>query len=284
MSNLLSMQSSEDQQMNALLTAAFLLQRCKGCPNRKRVLNYYNAGVYPRWGAGTINAPIIIILERPGDQYYLCETGMTLDSLAVNVTAFRQAFTEIMFAAYEDGVRFLEGILEFLYGKKARQLSYISRIELLSKLVYITEIIKCPGRNQGKNETRIKNICPKKYFKEEWRLLSQLQSPPTLVIIATGLIKYFPSNFPSKVREMKINNHFTSKSTHFLRVRHPSSVKYVKKIIKNEWRETVKKFGINTQTDLNKSVLTITAYLLHQLINLPASQQVKIQIDKRVHF
>jgi len=142
--------NENDIKINNLLSSALKFEYCSKCPIANEIRSKGEFGLYPRWGAGTVNAPIHLILERPGNQYLLSETGYSLSKRATETDKLRKEFSEIMFTAYNDGVRYLEGLLLFLFGSKARDFGFIDRIKIFMKLVYITEFIKCPGKVYSK--------------------------------------------------------------------------------------------------------------------------------------
>jgi len=279
-------QTNANQEMNNLLALALRLERCEGCPNKIRVKKYCKQGIYPRWGAGSINAPIVLILERPGNQGFLCETGQTNEILASNIPAFRKNFTEIMFTGYEDGVRYLEAILEFLFGDKAREMSFLSRIDILSKTIYITELIKCPGKIKGK-ENVVNKTCPERYLNKEWELISNQLQRPILAIIASRLNSkgIFPSNFPAKIITINAGDSFTEKGISYLNVYHPAYFNQPGK-----WKDVEPEFTVHAQTheiplqtDLGVSIgMKKTAYLFYLLETMNKGNLIREKILKRI--
>lgn len=268
--------NNADLQINDLLISALQLKHCKGCPNINRVKNVSEYGIYPRWGAGTVNAPIILILERPGNQYYLSETGQTAKDRAKDIQNLRQEFTEIMLTAYDDGVRYLEGILLYLYGSKARKFSFLTRVKLLAKLAYITELIKCPG--DSKDEVK---ICPQQYLKKEWQLITTLPELPVLTIIATrSYNNYFPSNFPSEIRKGE-KQFFNWNGISFLHIKHPSGLKYIKEYERETIHKAVADYRLKAD-DARTTLMIKTAYILNCLIQMDNSKDIQMKILERL--
>jgi len=291
----MSLETPLDNELNLLIEAALKQQYCGKCPNKKRMKEYCSYGIYPRWGAGSINAPIMLILERPGDQPYLQEMGLELTELTRIVPQIRQLFTNIMFTSYPDGKRYLEALLEFVYGMKARRFEFSKRLKVLEKLVYITELIKCPGRLKG--DLSVRNNCISNYFYREWSLISKRKIKPQLVIIATGAINEITKRRKPEDDPNWVNNSWKVMSslktevvgvddgTTYLKVYHPSYVnRNFKNLLKKVNPQDNEEIDVPCKhPDQKKAMRTkITWYLLAHLNQLVERDNLRKSILKEI--
>ncbi len=276
------MESSYDRKFNSLIQDALKGKYCEGCPNRERVIEFSERGIFPRWGAGNIQAPIYIFLERPGDQLYLCETEYSLEELSRDINQFRLNFTEIMYSVYTDAVRYLDGIMEYIYDIKSRKLSIQTRLKILQEITFMTEVVKCPGKLDKNQLKKINLLCPSNYLRREWQIVSEI-SPQRLklVIFTTGLTSVLPSNFPEEVRKLETHESYHDPKTGitYLKIWHPSYLSRNYKNI-NQHLDTIyktrKDLKIPTRTDRGVLLdLRYTLYILHHLSIIPNSKHLK---------
>jgi len=266
-----------DSKINNLLSSALKLKYCFECPIVDDIKKRGEYGLYPRWGAGTVNAPIHLILERPGNQYLLTETGKKPLQRAAETSKMRKDFSEIMFTIYEDGVRYLEGILLFLYGSKAREFGFIDRVDLFLRLVHITEFIKCPG----KFSTKVGTYCSQQYLAKEMDIITTLPNPPVLFIIASRRYnRNFPNNFPKEIHQGK-KQFFTWKNMNFLHIKHPSGLKYLKKDERESIHKTVSDFKLK-HPEAESTYMIKSAYILSCLRQIPSYKKIRKEILERL--